>query len=88
MTKDTLIKAISINEEIGKLECVLRYLDSGSHDTQLGFQHTSGKGSAQWSTMYQGNRHIISDILDKYSKLIRKDIEDRIEELNKKVEEL
>lgn len=87
MTQEQYNKAIEISEKLKCLEEVQKEINYPNYDHKLAYIELSQIGhNNDWSPC----RYIgpISDILDKYDKMIRQEIKDRIEELKKQIEEL
>ena len=87
MTQEQYNKAIEISEKLKCREEVQKEINYPNYDHKLAYIELSQIGhNNDWRPCrYMGS---ISDILDKYDKMIRREIRDRIEEFKKQIEEL
>ena len=88
MTIDQFSRAIEINEEIDQMSLLKDKIDCSNYDYAISFI-CKGKDITninKWQICDQ--MHIISDILKKHEVMIRKDIDEIIKILYKKIEEL
>ena len=87
MTQEQYNKAIEISENIKCLEEVKKEINYPRDDHRLSYiEHSQIFHDNDWKPC----RYMayIGDILDKHDKMIRKDIDERIKNLYKKIEEL
>lgn len=87
MTQEQYNKAIEISHKIESLEGVNKEINYPNYDHKLAYIELSQIGH---NNDWRPCRYIgpISDILDKYDKMIRQEIKDRIEEFKKQIEEI
>lgn len=87
MTREQYNKAIEISEKIKYLEEAEKQINYPGYDYRLSYiEHSQSSYDNEWNPcIYMSH---IQDILDKHDVIIRQEINDRIKELNKQIEEL
>lgn len=96
MTLETLEKALRINKEISELKNFKEELNNDSYMIDLRFikqERFSNRDILNKSFRYPercifGDIESLRDIFDRHEVMIRKEINERIEELNKRILEL
>lgn len=95
MNNDTLIKALAIHQELDLLEQVRDDIKSeynpGIDDQdvfRLTYMRSSVRGNSKWHIVDIECMKYIGDILDRHDNMIRHEIDERIKELKKELDEL
>ena len=96
MNNETLQKAMAIQQELEILTDVRDNIkptyNAGLDETyqyRLSYiTKTSGYGCSEWEAVDVDTMKFISDILNRHDKQIRQEIDNRINELNKELEQL
>lgn len=89
MTMDQYNRALEISEEINQMTLVTDEIYSDYFDYKIAFicqQKGNTKIINEWKICDQ--MHAIKDILDKHEAMIRQEINNRINDLYKEIEEL
>lgn len=88
MTQEQYQRALTIHDELAGLNVAKKELMYGKHRLSYETYHSDTYSTSKWDTWSEWKVDGIRKILDKHDEMIRKEIEEEINKLEKEIEEM
>lgn len=89
MTKEQFNTAIRLHERLEALRAVKKEIaETEKHRLWYAKRYDPMTGTTKWETVSEYTMRPISDILDRHDKMIRKEIDEEMEEIKRQIEKL